>query len=157
MHLDDLEAEILRKLERISEGGVQNLDPNRVHQSRAGSNPPHGVDEDSLEGVLRPEVSLWAYHQEKLANKRESTASVRLTAIAEAERDYETAVKRPPAYIKPDSDQNADDRDEAILRWEGKPAEWVAVMEHCSFSHVRKLRRLAKRRPSDGTMAEVAA
>lgn len=157
MHLDDLEVEILRKLELLSEGSTLNLDPNRVHQSRAGSTVPPGVDEEHGESHLRPEMSLWLYHREKLSERRESTTSVRLTAIAEAEKDLETARKRPPAYIEPDSEQNAGDRDEAILRWEGKPAEWVAVMERCSFSHVRKLRRLAKRRPSDGTMVEVAA
>lgn len=150
MHLDDLEVEILRKLEMLSEGSTLNLDPNRVHQSRAGSTVPPGVDEEHGESHLRPEMSLWLYHREKLSERRESTTSVRLTAIAEAEKDVETARKRPPAYIEPDSEQNAGDRDEAILRWEGKPAEWVAVMQGCSFSHVRKLRKMNKMNPATG-------
>lgn len=150
MQLDDLEAQILRKLEMLSEGSTLNLNPNRVHQSRAGSSLPPGVDEENGESHLRPELSLWAYHRTRLSERAAASDSVRLTAIAEAERDYFTSVKRPPAFIEPDSTQNAEDRDEAILRWEGKRAEWVAVIENCSFSHVRKLRRIHKLHQATG-------
>jgi hypothetical protein len=99
---------------------------------------------------LRPEVSLWSYHKQWLEERRNSSYSVRLTAIAEAEKDLETSKRRPPAFVNPDTAEHTEERDEAILRWEGKSAEWVAVFEHCSFSHVRKLRKLHGLCPKDG-------
>lgn len=157
-NLREMEADVLRRLEMLSEGGTLDLERPSLHRVHPGSSSPPGTSEDGgQEGCMRPEVSLWAYHQQRLEERRESSTSVRLTAIAEAEKDLETSKRRPPAYIEPDSEQNSDDRDEAILRWEGKSAEWVAVMENCSFSHVRKLRRLAKRRQSDGTPLEAIA
>jgi hypothetical protein len=147
--LDQMEADVLRRLEMLSEGGTLDLERPSLHRVHPGSTVPPGVREH-IEAHLCPDVSLWAYHQHRLNQRRESAVYVRLTAIAEAERDLETSLKRPPSYIEPDSNQNAEDRDEAILRWEGKPAEVAAVFEHCSFSHVRKLRRMHKRKPNDG-------
>jgi hypothetical protein len=155
--LEKLETEVLRKLELLSEGGTLNLDRPSLHRVHPGSTVPPGVDENNLEGSARPEVSLLAYHAELLEKARERGFSARLAAIAAAELDLETARKRPPAYIDPDSAQNVLDRDEAILRWVGKRAEWVAVVEKCSFSHVRKLRRLHKMNPATGEPREAAA
>jgi hypothetical protein len=142
--LDALEAEVLRKLEMLSEGGTSNLDPNRVHQSPAGSNPPPGITE-ALQSDLSPEASLWAYHSGQLKRAREKSFATRLTAIARAELDLERQLKRPPSYISPDSEQNAKDRDEAILRWTGRRPEEVAVFEGCSASYVRKIRKRCHR------------
>lgn len=157
MDLDVIEHQVLNKLEMLSEGGTLNLNKPSLHAVHPGSSAPPGVDEEGLEGAESLLTSLWAFHMIRLEQRRESSYSVRLAAITEAEKDYETAIRRPPTYIDPDSAQNADDRDEAILRWEGKAAEWVAVMEGCSFSHVRKLRRLAKRSPKDGRTLELVA
>jgi hypothetical protein len=124
----------------LAEGGTSTLDPNRVHQSSSDSKPPAGV-----EAVLGESVSLWVYHQGKLLAAAEKATHVRLRAIAEAERDLEFSLKRPPAYISPDSEQNSKDRDEAILRHTGRRPEEVAVWENCSCSYVRKIRKRAHR------------
>ncbi len=142
--LETLEAEILRKLSMLAEGRASDYSRPNLHRAAPSSTPPPGSNQAN-NGHLSPLVSLMEYHQAQLIRCRERSLSVRLTAIAEAEHDYHVAKKRPPAYLDPSSEQNADDRDEAILRWEGKRAEWVAVMEGCSFSHVRKLRRLHKK------------
>lgn len=153
--LEQMEIDVLRRLEMLSEGGTLDTDRPSLHRVHPGSSAPPGVSEDDgLPAHLRPEVSLWAYHSQRLEERRASSASVRLTAIAEAEKDLETSKRRQPAYIDADSAQNSEDRDEAILRWEGKSAEWVAVMENCSFPHVRKLRRLDKRKQSCGHRIE---
>lgn len=157
MQLEILEAEILNKLEMLSEGGTCDLDRPNLHRVHPGSSVPPGVDEDEQMSHLRPEMSLWAYHATRLRERMNSPDSLRLTALAEAEKDYATARKRPPAFIDSDSDQNAADRDEAILRWSGKSAEWVAVFEQCSFSHVRKLRRLHGLNQSTGEPVETIA
>jgi hypothetical protein len=155
LSLDQDELDVLRKLERLSEGGTLDLDRPSLHRVHPGSSVPPGVT-DALEADLRPDMSLWAYHANLLRKAREKGSHARHLAIAAAELDYETAIARPPAYIEADSEQNANDRDEAILRWEGKRAEWVAVFENCSFSHVRKLRRLHKMNQSTGVPLEAA-
>jgi hypothetical protein len=141
MQLDTLEAEILNKLEMLSEGGTCDLDRPNLHRVHPGSSVPPGVDEEAQESHLRPEMSLWAYHKGKLAKARTEPFGRRLTAIAEAEVDYENSVKRPLSYISPDSEQNSKDRDDAILRWTGRRPEEVAVFEQCSSSYVRKIRK----------------
>lgn len=151
------EHAVLSRLAKLMNGPALNYDKAQIHRGVAGSSPPPGADLIAGHGGDSPDVSLYAYHRKRLEERCKSSVSVRLTAIAQAEHDYETAIKRPPHYLSGDSDENRDQRDEAILRWEGKPAEWVAVMEGCSFSHVRKLRALHKRRPSDGLQVEKAA
>jgi hypothetical protein len=146
--LEHLETQVLHRLEMLAEGGVTNLDPDRVHQSSTGSKLPPGTG--IAEGVLSQNVSLAAYHHELLVVAREKGLGARLAAIAAAQLDLECQLKRPPAYISPDSSENAKDRDEAILRHEGQRPEWVATFENCSFSYVRKLRKLHKLHPNTG-------
>ncbi len=153
--LETLEAEILRKLAFLAEGRASDYSRPNLHRAAPSSTPPPGSNQAN-NGHLSPLVSLMEYHQAQFIACRQRGRSKRLTAIAEAEHDYHVAKKRPPAYLDPSSDQNAEDRDEAILRWEGKRAEWVAVMEQCSFSHVRKLRRLHKLNQATGKPVESA-
>ncbi len=150
--LELLEREILGKLSMLAEGRASQYDRPNLHRSAPGSLEPPGA----FAGPLSPIRSLVEFHQRKLGASREKGLSARLTAIAEAELDYQTARRRPPAYLDPSSDQNIEDRDEAILRWTGRRAEWVAVMEGCSFSHVRKLRRLHKLNQTTGEALEEA-
>lgn len=152
--LQRMEADVLRRLELLSEGGTLDYDRPNLHRVHPSATPPPGYSESA---VLSPRISLAGYHAVLLANACERGTSSRLMAIAAAERDLETARKRPPAYLDPDVDQNVADRDEAILRWTGKRAEWVAVMENCSYGHVRKLRRLHKLKPTDGVPTEEVA
>ena len=91
-----------------------------------------------------------AYHQRRLANARLRGSSVRLRAIVEASYDLDTHKKRPPSYISPDSEQNADERDDAIMRWRGYAPEWPSVYEHCSTAYVCKLRRRRHANPMNG-------
>lgn len=154
LSLDDLELDVLRRLAMLAEGACSAYDRPNLHRAHPGSTPPPGSD---VQGVLSQNVSLATYHQGLMRQAREKGVSALLVAIAAAELDYQTAVRRPPAYIDADSEQNAEDRDEAILRWAGKRAEVVAVFEQCSFSHVRKLRRIHKLKPSDGLPVNEAA
>lgn len=154
MQLDPLEAEILKKLERLSEGGTLDLERPSLHHVHPGSSVPPGVDEETQESHLSPNMSLWLYHREKLNAGRERGFVWRLTAITQAAKDYQTQLARPPTYIDPDSEKNANDRDEAILRWTGKRPEEVAVWEHCSYSYVRKVRRLHKLNQMTGEPVE---
>jgi hypothetical protein len=152
--LDALEAEVLRKLEMLSEGATLNLDPNRVHSSRAGSSPPPGTKEDDT-GVLSVAVSLMGYHKELMSHARERGISARLMAIARAYADYDASVKRPPTFNSFDSDQNTVDRDAAILvHFEGRRPEWPAAYMDCSASHVEKLRRRSGRDARTGERLE---
>ncbi len=149
--LDLLEREILGKLSMLAEGRASQYDRPNLHRSAPGSLEPPGA----FAAPLSPARSLVEYHDRRFMACHDKGLSARLTAIAEAELDYQTAKRRPPAYLDPSSDQNIEDRDEAILRWTGRRAEWVAVMEGCSFSHVRKLRRLHKMNQTTGERIEV--
>src|SRR5262249_38968068 len=135
----------------LMEGAIFNYDKEAGHGAVFGSRIPPGTG--GLESE-RDTISLYAYHKPQLAERKDMADHIPPQAVAEAERDYETFKRRPPAYIDPDSDQNKADRDEAILRWSGKRAEWVAVMEGCSKEHVRKLRKLHKLNPIDGERLE---
>jgi hypothetical protein len=96
-----------------------------------------------------PAVSLLEYHRFRLDRARGRGAVAHLVAITEAEKDAETSVRRPPSYLA-DAAQNAEDRDAAILRWEGRRPEAVAVWEDSTFSNVRRVRMKYKRDPMTG-------
>ncbi len=153
--LETLEAEILRKLAFLAEGRASDYSRPNLHRAAPSSTPPPGSNQAN-NGHLSPLVSLMEYHQAQFARCRERGVSVRLTAIAAANKDFETTKHRTPAYNSPDSEQNADERDQAILiRWAGYRPEWPAVFEDCSESYVRKLRRRTKRNPMTGELSEV--
>lgn len=144
-YLERAERAILNKLALLAEGGVAPMDKPNLHRSAPESSPPPGF------GLGVEEVSLALFHQERFVKARESGKQhFRLRVIAEAERDYELATRKRPKYLSPDSDENARDKDESILRWGGKRPEWVAVFEGCSESHVRKLRKRNGRDPKTG-------
>lgn len=140
--LESLENKVLIKLNLLGEGRSLTYDRPNLHRVHPAATPPPGVNETKPgESHMNQTVSLAEYHAHRLDLARGKSTGARLTALAEAERDYETTIKPPPRYIDPDPDQNSQDRNHAILRWEGKRAEWVAVFENCSESHVRKMRR----------------
>lgn len=148
--LEHLEREILRKLALLAEGRSSDYTRPNLHRSAPASAPPIGA----FASPLSPLVSLLEYHTTQFAKCRERGVSVRLTAIAQANKDFETTVHRAPAYNSPDSEQNAQERDEAILtRWTGYRPEWPAVFEDCSESYVRKLRRRCHRDPMTGELS----
>ncbi len=150
--LDDLERDILRKLSMLAEGRTSDYTRPNLHRSAPQSTEPPGA----FAGDLSPLVSLMEYHRRQFDRCRQKGLSVRLTALAQASRDVETAKHRQPAYNSPDSEQNAKERDEAILvRWAGYRPEWPAVFEDCSESYVRKLRRRCHREPMTGELLEV--
>ncbi len=153
--LDLLEREILGKLSLLAEGRASQYDRPNLHRSAPGSLEPPGA----FAGDLSPVLSLMTYHQRRFIACRERGVSVRLTAIAQANKDYETTIHRAPAYNSPDSTQNAEERDTAILeRWTGYRPEWPAVFEDCSEAYVRRLRKRCKRDAMTGQLeAEVAA
>ena len=142
--IERLQRNILGKLVLLAEGGVAPMDKPNLHRSAPESSPPPGAFQP-LE-----EVSLALYYEKRFDDVRESKQWVRLKVVAEAERDWELAAHKRPRYLSPDSDENAKNRDEAVLRWEGKRPEWVAVFEGCSESYVRKLRKKAGRDPKTG-------
>jgi hypothetical protein len=144
IELERLETQVLKRLALLAEGGTSTLDPNKVHESSSESKPPPGTDERNT-GVLSQNVSLATYHRGLLLKAREKSMGARLAALAAAHLDLECQLKRPPAYISPDSSENAKDRDEAILRHEGQRPEYVATFEKCSASYVRKIRKRANR------------
>ena len=139
--LDVREWKVLRRLQFIAEGGTLDLDRPLLKRTHPGSSVPPGVDK----GSLSPDTSLYEYHHALLAAKRSASDSVRRAAISAAELDLNTTLNRGPAYISPDSDQNKKDRDDAILRREGERPEEVAVLESCSSSYVRKIRKANNR------------
>lgn len=152
--LDRLENTILKQLAMVGEGATLDYDRPTLHRAHPGSTEPAGA----FSGDLSPQVSLALYHHQKLLGARQKGLSVRLTALAEASRDLETTKHRPPTYNSPDSEQNAQERDQAILTvWAGYRPEWPAVFENCSESYVRKLRRRCKRNPMTGELTEEAA
>lgn len=149
--ISTLEKQVLIKLSLLGEGRSLTYDRPNLHRVHPAATPPPGVNETKPgESHLNQTVSLAQYHAYRLDLARGKSVGARLTALAEAERDYETTIKPPPRYIDPDPDQNSQDRDEAILRWEGKRPEWVAVFENCSESHVRKIRKKHDRDPMMG-------
>lgn len=149
--LQRMEADVLRRLELLSEGGTLDYDRPNLHRVHPSATPPPGYSESA---VLSPRISLAGYHAVLLANACERGTSSRLMAIAAAEKDYELSLRRPPAYLDADPDVNAHDRDEAILRWVGKRPEEAAVWESCSYSYVRKVRRAHKRDQMTGEPLE---
>ncbi len=145
--LDALERDILRKLSMLAEGRTSDYTRPNLHRSAPQSTEPPGA----FAGDLSPLTPLVEYHRQQFDRCRGSGVSVRLTAIARAEHDYHTVKKRPPAYLSPDSEENAEERDRAILDvWEGYRPEWPAVFEDCSEAFVRKLRKRHKRDPMTG-------
>lgn len=140
--LDQLEHQILLKLEMLAEGRSSEYGKLNVHRAHPSSTPPPGFEN----GVSAPLTSLMEFHKEKMLRARERAldgpVSVRLMAIATAFADFDYAVKRPPTFNSPDSDENTEDRDTAILvHFEGSRPEWPAAYMGCSSSHVEKLRR----------------
>ena len=148
IELERLEVEVLRRLSMLSEGATQTLESSICHLHAESSFPP-GFSE-TLQSDLSPEHSILAFHQRRMSQARQRGASVRLRAIVEASYDLDTHRKRPPSYISPDSDQNADERDDAIMRWRGYAPEWPSVYEHCSTAYVCKLRRQRSANPMTG-------
>ncbi len=143
--LDLLEREILGKLSMLAEGRASQYDRPNLHRSAPSSMEPPGT--------FNPHASLAVYHERRFLECQDRGMSVRLTAIAQANLDYETTVHRTPAYNSPDSEQNAQERDDAILtRWIGYRPEWPAVFCDCSESYIRKLRRKHHRNPMDGEL-----
>ena len=144
MTLADLEAEVLRKLSMLAEGSSSAYDRPNLHRSHPQSTPPPGFRADN--GVLSPIRSLMEYHKALLEKARERGLSARLMAIAQAHADYDASVKRVPTFNSPDSAQNTEDRDAAILvHFEGCRPEWPAAYMGCSASHVEKLRKRSGR------------
>ncbi len=148
--LEGLERDILRKLSMLAEGRVSDYTRPNLHRSAPQSAEPPGA----FAGDLSPLVSLMEYHRRQFDRCRQKGLSVRLTALAQASRDVETAKHRQPAYNSPDSEQNAKERDEAVLTWVGYRPEWPAVFCDCSESYVRKLRRRHHRDPMTGHLLE---
>lgn len=154
--LDQLEAIVLQQLAMLQEGRTLDLDRPNLHRAHPGATPPPGTNLRAVGDDSPPDAafSLAEYHKWLLDKARDRGPVARLRAIAEATLDYETSIKRRPAYIDADPDVNSRNRDEAILRWEGKRAEEVAVFERCSFSYVRKLRRKEGLDPRTGRRLE---
>lgn len=140
-NLDQLEHQILHGLSLIQEGRSLTYDRPNLHRAHPAATPPPGAQPDRHNPEPDPLVSLLEYHRYRLDQARDRSFSHRLTTLAEAAKDLETSRRRGPRYISPDSAQNSDDRDQAILRWHGKRPEWVAVFESCSASYVRKVRK----------------
>jgi hypothetical protein len=140
--LDELEAQVLAKLELLAEGRSSDYGRPNLHRAHPQSSAPPGA----FEGDLSPMLSLKAYHEELMGKARERGFSARLMAIAQAHADLDGSLKRVPTYNSPDSDQNTNDRDAAILvHFEGCRPEWPAAYMGCSASHVEKLRRKSGR------------
>lgn len=138
--VEQLEGEILNKLGMLAEGRSSAYDRPNLHRSHPQSTPPPGFQPTN--GLPSPLLSLMEYHKELMLKAAERGRSARLMAIAKANADYDYAVKRAPTFNGPDSDQNTEDRDTAILvHFEGVRPEWPAAYMGCSARHVEKLRR----------------
>lgn len=141
--LDQLEAQVLGKLEFLAEGSSSDYGKPNLHRAHPQSSPPPGAGQN---GALSPMLSLMSYHEALMLQARERGLSARLMAIAKANADYDFSVKRAPTFNSPDSDQNTEDRDAAILvHFEGCRPEWPAAYMGCSASHVEKLRKRSGR------------
>jgi len=141
MDLDLLERDVLRKLELLSEGGTMDLGRLNLHRAHPQGSPPPGFDR-AQNGVLSSLVSLMGYHADLMSQARERGLSARLMAIANANADYDSTVKRKLAFNSFDAELNTEDRNTAILvHFEGCRPEWPAAYMGCSTSHVEKLRR----------------
>lgn len=149
--LAQLEEEILSRLSMVAEGRSGDYDRPNLHRVHPGATAPPGRLGDPL-------TSLRDYHATLIDRARERGFSAHLMAIAEAQVDLESALRRQPTFNDPDAEQNTADRDAAILvHFEGVRPEWPAAVMKCSASHVEKLRRRNGRDAIRGIRQEVAA
>jgi hypothetical protein len=163
--MDDMIRDVLGKLQMLADAPTQNLDPNKVHESKTKSKPPTGVGRrgDPNKAPRKEDVSLFEWYSWHFASARAKGDIDRLKSLyLLAQADYVDFRFRPDWRTEMRKGE-LDDRDisnpikaeeesaERVVRdYEGLPALYVALIEGQNEAWVRKARGWNDRDPDTG-------
>jgi hypothetical protein len=149
MELEGRIAKVLLRLSLVSDAAAGSFDTGGSHGA-PGSCPPPGVVLDRGDGPVPKELSLFAHYRQRFEAASSARQQRLLCYLAERDLDHAVCLHVPRAYEKPA------ERESRLLReYAGIDALEVAVLEDCSETYIRKLRRRNGRSPQDGHRVEL--
>lgn len=142
-------------MQLASEAPVADPSRPRVTKSKAGFTPPPGANLEGRDRDTPPPIDRMYEHFKWQFEHADTPEQVQRFCAA-AEAHY---LKYRLGNRKPAKESTADRDTRIIKRYEGWHSLDAAVMEGCSESHIRKLRRLSGRDPMYGARdgVEIAA